>query len=92
MTVNQCHVAGGEAEAMTAFVICSGLSSHCATVVTVIDRPRISIQSCSSSLLLLISISVAAARNVPSRMQLDWFVRGEICSIVHSSDIEPWTH
>lgn len=45
MTVNQCHMAGGEAEAMTAFVICSGLSSHCATVVTVIDRPRVSIHS-----------------------------------------------
>lgn len=45
MTVNQRRMAGGEAEAMTAFVICSGLSSHRATVVTVIDRPRIPIHS-----------------------------------------------
>lgn len=45
MTVNQRGMAGGEAEAMTAFVICSGLSSHRATVVTVIDRPRVPIHS-----------------------------------------------
>lgn len=45
MTVNQCGMTGGEAEAMTAFVICSGLSSHRATVVTVIDRPPIPIHS-----------------------------------------------
>lgn len=25
-------------------------------------------------------------------MQLDWFVRGEICSIFYGGDIEPWTH
>lgn len=45
MTVNQRRMAGGEGEALTAFVICSGLSSHRATVVTVIDRSRIPMHS-----------------------------------------------
>lgn len=86
MIVNQRRMAGGEGEAMTAFVICSGLNSYRATVVTVIDRSRIPMHS------------PAAARCFywywsPSLLQqLDWFVRGEISSIFHGGDIEPWTH